>query len=126
MATTGIKVQGLRETVRSLERMGVDVQDLKAAFSAISREVASEATGIVRVASGAARNSIRIANTKNKAVVRAGSARVPYAGVLNYGWPARGIEGDEFLTGPANRDTARKAAQISANLRLLIRKYDLN
>lgn len=124
---TGIRVEGLRETVRALERFGVDVEDLKEAFGSIARDVAADAAALVPVDSGALQASIRPAKTKNKAIVRAGTGtRVPYAGAINYGWPARGIPATEFLTGPANADPAGKAKQIDANLEALIRKYGLN
>ena len=117
----GLRISGLRETVRKLERLGVDVQDLKEAFGKISREVASEAQGLVRVKTGALQRTIRPARTKNKAVVRAGNGTsVPYAGVINYSRP-----GDEFLTGPANRDTEGKARTIEQELQGLIVRYGL-
>lgn len=123
---SGVRVEGLRETVRRLEALGVDVGDLKDAFGAISRDVVTEAQGLVKVASGRLRGVIRTARTKNKAVVRAGTAGVPYAGVINYGWPARGIEGSDYLTGPANDDPAGKVAHLEANLEALIRRHNLN
>lgn len=121
MATSpAIRVTGLRETIRDLERFGVSTDDLKDAFGAISRDVAVEAGNRVRRASGALGNTIRPARTKNKAVVRAGSASVPYAGIINYVRP-----GDQFLTGPANEDQAAKVARIELELELLIRRYGL-
>lgn len=121
---TGTRVTGLRETIRNLERLGVSVQDLREAFGEISLDVAVEASGRVRVLTGAHRATIRPARTKNKAVVRAGNnTSAPAAGVLNYG--GRGIVGDEFLTGPANADPEGKARKIDQNLERLIVKYDL-
>jgi len=117
----GVRVTGLRETVRNLERLGVSVQDLKDAFGAISRDVVADARGRVRVLTGAHRDSIREARTKNKAVVRAGNTgNAPAAGVLNYARP-----GDGFLTVPANTDTEGKVRRIEANLEDLIRRYNL-
>lgn len=122
--TTGTRITGLRETVRNLERLGVEVEDLKAAFVAIADQVVDEASALVPVDTGALKGTIRPARTKNKAVVRAGTAgRVPYAGVINYG--GAGIAGTGFLTTPANRDPAGKAQQIEDSLEDLIRKYDL-
>lgn len=120
MASSAIRVDGLAAVVRDLERFGVSTDDLKDAFGAISEDVALEAGARVRVLSGALQATIRPARTKNKAVVRAGTAGVPYAGVVNYYKP-----GDEFLTGPANEDTAAKVARIERELEDLIRKYGL-
>lgn len=116
-----VRITGLRETVRNLERLGVSVQDLREAFLDISRDVVSEARGLVRVLTGRLRETIREAQTKNKAVVRAGTPTgVPYAGVVNYVRP-----GDQFLTRPANTDTEGKVRRIEANLEDLIRRYNL-
>lgn len=121
MASPAVRVEGLAQLVRDLERYGVSTDDLKDAFGAISKDVADEAGTRVRVFSGALKATIRPARTKNKAVVRAGSAGVPYAGVVNYARP-----GDEFLTGPANEDLPRKIARIEAELDQLVRHYGLS
>lgn len=122
---SGVYVEGLRETVRNLERFGVEVADLKEAFVEIADQVATEGRRIVPTDSGRLAASIKPAKTKNKAVVRSGSARVPYAGVINYGWPSRGIRAADFLTGPANRNPERYAEAINDNLRRLIDRYQL-
>lgn len=116
MAATGVRVTGLREVVRDLERLGVEVEDLKGAFLEISEDVAGEARARVRRRTGALAGSIRPARTKSKAVVRAGnSTSIAYARVQD----AR----TQFLTGPANEDPEGKARTIDRNLAALIRKY---
>lgn len=123
--SSGVQITGLREVVRDLQKLGVSVEDLKEAFGEISDQVVTEANRIVPTKSGRLAGSIRPARTKNKAVVRAGSAGIPYAGVINYGWPSRGIAPTEFLTGPANSRPDEYARQIDRNLQDLIRKYGL-
>ncbi len=121
MAGQNVHVTGLTQKVRALERLGVDTQDMREAFGRISQGVVREARARVRVSSGALSGTIRPANTKNKSVVRAGTAAVDYAAVQNYDPDL----GNEFLTIPANADTEEKARQIEAELRTIIRKYDL-
>lgn len=125
---TGAKITGLRETVRNLERLGVDVEDIRAAFTAIAADVAQEAGVLAPVGeTGALRGSIRPGRAKNKAIVRAGTAaRVPYAGVINYGWAARGIAATGFLTTPANRDLDKRVARIDTELGALLRRRNLD
>lgn len=121
----GVRITGLNEKVRDLQRLGVDTDDLKAVFGEISQEVAEAAGRIVPVVSGALLNTIRPARTKNKAVVRAGTATgVPYAGVINYG--RDGLSGTQFLSKPANDDPEGKARRIEQGLDDLIRKHDLD
>lgn len=125
MADSGVRVEGLRETVRSLERMGVEVSDLKAAFKKIGTVVANDAKNLTPVLTGRLAASIRPSNTKNKAVIRAGGARIPYAGVQEYGH-YNNIEPHNFMRGAvaANQKSAVKA--LDDELNRLIRKLDLN
>lgn len=120
MAAPAVRIDGLREVVRDLERLGVSADDLKDAFGKIAGDVVEESSRRVRVRTGALRATIRPARTKNKAVVRAGTARVPYAGVVNYARP-----GDQFLTGPANENPEQKARVIEESLERLITQYGL-
>lgn len=93
----GVRVEGLNQALRSLQEFGLDIDDLKTAFSAISQEGARVAAGFAPKRTGALAGSVRGNRAKSKAVVMAGRARVPYAGAINYGWPARGITGSHFM-----------------------------
>ena len=94
----GYSVEGLTAVVKALQAAGLDVQDLKGAFSRLAAEGARLAAGYAPRRSGALASSIRGNKAKSKAVVSAGNARrVPYAGPINYGWPSRGIRGREFM-----------------------------
>lgn len=103
----GIRVEGLRETIRSLNRLGVEDKDLKAAFKKIGSLVTTDAKTLVPHKTGRLASTIKPSNTKNKSVVRAGSARVPYAAVIHYGG-YNNIEAHPFLTTAVtmNRDDA--------------------
>lgn len=121
----GVHVEGLREFVRKLEKLGVEVQDLKAAFKKVGTLVAADAQALVPRRSGALAASIRPSNNKNKSVVRAGGARVPYAGVINYGWPGRGIPASLFLNNAANRNQGKAVLTIEQELDALVKRLDL-
>lgn len=121
-----IKITGLRETVRSLEKLGVEVADLKAVFNRVGNVVVNEAKTLVPVRSGALAGSIRANKAKNKAIVRAGSARVPYAGVIHYGWPGHNIEPQPFLTDALDSKEQAAVREMDDGLRGLIRKYGLD
>jgi len=96
--TVGFKVEGLPKVVRDLQSLGLEVDDLKDAFSEIAREGAQIAAGFAPHRSGALAGSIRGNKAKSKAVVTAGRGRaVPYAGAINYGWPRRGIAPQGFM-----------------------------
>lgn len=93
----GVQVEGLRKTVRALQELGVDAEDLKAVFSEIAREGSQVAAAHAPRRSGALSGTIRGNRAKSKSVVTAGRARVKYAGPINYGWPKRNIKGQRFL-----------------------------
>jgi hypothetical protein len=93
----GVRVEGLNRLVRDLQALGLEVEDLKEAFGEIAAEAAHWASSFAPRRSGNLAASVRGNRAKNKAVVSAGRARVPYAGAVNYGWPARGIAPSSFM-----------------------------
>lgn len=116
--SSGAYVQGLRETVKALESLGVEVDDLKGVFNPL----ATKAAGIIRantpVLSGRLSNSVKPNNAKNKAVVRAGAARVPYAYVVN--------KREEFMqSADAVLTPEVLVAEVQEGLDQLITRYGL-
>jgi hypothetical protein len=97
MGGGGVRVDGLREVVRGLEKLGLEVDDLKGAFAPIAEQGARIAAGFVRSKSGRLAGTLRGNRAKNKAVITAGRASVPYAGAQNYGWKRRNIDAQGFM-----------------------------
>lgn len=93
----GFRVEGLSQVVRDLKAMGIEVDDLKAAFSEIARRGAASASSHAPRRSGRLAADIRGNRAQSKAVVTAGRASIPYAGPINYGWRARNIEPSGFM-----------------------------
>lgn len=125
MATkAGVQVDGLRQVVRSLEKFGVQAADLKAAFKRIGTVVVNEAKSIAPSRSGRLANSIKPSNTKNKAVIRAGAAKVPYAGVIHYGG-YNNIRPNPFLSKAAADKEAESIQLMEQELGDIIRALDL-
>jgi hypothetical protein len=94
------EIKGLKQVIRSMERLGVSVSDMKGAFTKIGNRGVSTAKQIAPHRSGALAGTIRQSKAKNKVLLRAGyeSKRLPYAGVIHYGWPRRNIAPQPFLT----------------------------
>lgn len=93
----GFRVEGLSRVVRSLQALGLDVEDLKEAFAKIAAKGAQSATRHAPKRSGRLAGSVRGNRAKSKAVVTAGRASIPYAGPINYGWRARNIAPQPFM-----------------------------
>lgn len=116
---TGVRITGLKETLRALEKTGVDAQDLKNVMREISDIVARAATPRTPVKKGKLALSIRSGSAKTKATVYAGNGRkngVPYAGVIHYGWPARSITARPFLDEARALNIERAAALLAEEL----------
>ena len=92
-----IKATGVKELRRELRRMGDDLEDLKTLNLDVATMVAERAKDIVPRRTGNLADTIRPAGTKTAGRVRAGFKRVPYAGGIHFGHPARGIQPQPFL-----------------------------
>lgn len=119
-----VRVTGLSKTVRNLGRAGVGAQDLKQLMHDIGMLVVRAAKLPVR--SGRLNATLRAGKGKTKAVVRAGGARAPYAGVINYGWPAHNIAPAAVpLEATVAAERADILEAINDGVEDLLRKNDL-
>lgn len=110
-----VSVDGGRQLRASLKRAGVGVEDLKAAHKEVADDVARESRPNAPVLTGALVATTRGAGTQSAAIVRAGSARVPWAGPIHWGWPAHGIEARPWLAETAEeREPAWSATYLQA------------
>jgi hypothetical protein len=118
-----IRVQGLRTTVRALEKTGADAQDMRDLMHDIGNIVVHSANA--PVLSGRLESSIRAGKGKTKAVVRAGGARVPYAGVIHYGWPARNIAPQPFISAALASERGAVFERLQEGLEEIQRRNNL-
>lgn len=116
-------VTGLREVIRNLEKIGADVADMKEVFISIGDMVRADAAALAPKTTGRLAASIKPTKTKNKAAVRAGSARVPYAGAINYGWPRRHIGARNFLQRAIDADTQKALQMMDEGIGRIIAKH---
>lgn len=118
-----LRVSGLRATVRNLERAGADTQDMRQLIHAVGMVVVRAASAPVRT--GKLDGTIRAGRGKTKAVVRAGGARAPYAGVIHYGWPARGIAAQPFLVDALQAQRNNVLSTLDTGIEEILRKNNL-
>jgi HK97 gp10 family phage protein len=96
--TSGIKVKGLRSSIKALQAIGVDAKDIKSAGNEAGEIVAREARTLAPVRTGALRNTIRTSKALNRVSVSAGNnGRVPYANPIHWGWFKRNIKPQPFF-----------------------------
>lgn len=96
--TAIVKVDGLPRLRAALRRAGVEVTDLKAANAAAAAYVAAAAAPRAPRRTGRLAASVRGNRAVGRATISAGSAAVPYAGPIHWGWPARGIAAQPFIS----------------------------
>lgn len=125
MGGGGARVEGLREVVRGLEKLGLSVDDLKDAFAPIADEGARIAAGFVRSRSGKLAGTLRGNRAKSKAVITAGRASVPYAGAQNYGWQRRNITAQGFMQKADDQLESRSLALLERSVNNAIRRSGL-
>ncbi|MFM9573397.1 hypothetical protein ACKI1I_25415 [Streptomyces turgidiscabies] len=125
MAGVRVTIEGLGHVVESLEGFSVKASDLQNAFQRIAGTIDRSAHGLVPKLSGRLAASIKPSKAKSKATVRAGSARIPYAGVQNYG-NYHNIEAKHFMNKALEQNEARSVTEIERELDRLITHFQLN
>lgn len=103
MAYQGLKIEGARQLRRTLREAGSDLTDLKAANAQAASIVSSRAKSWAPTRTGRLQSSVRSSGTKTAGIVRAGNNRksksgVPYAAPIHWGWKARNIRANPFLS----------------------------
>lgn len=97
MPGPALEVHGLRELRRNLRQLGDDAADLKDANAETAQVVAAAAVARAPKRTGRLAQSVKGNRAVGRATVKAGAARVPYAGPIHWGWPARHITGQPFV-----------------------------
>jgi hypothetical protein len=96
-----MRVEGARTLRASLKAAGLSVQDLKDAHRQVADQVLAASRPVAPHRTGRLAASMRASGTQTAAIVRAGGARVPYAGPIHWGWPARHIKAQPWLADTA-------------------------
>jgi hypothetical protein len=98
-----VRIEGAKELRSKIRKMDDGLErtaakgDMKATHKEAADAVLDKALSLVPVRSGNLKSTLRSSATQMSGRVRAGFARVPYAGPIHFGWPARGIQANPFL-----------------------------
>lgn len=106
-SSAGIRVEGMGNLRRSLKRAGEDLEDLKGAHGEVASFVAAAAQPKAPHRSGRLAASVRSGATKTTALIRAGKTSVPYANAVHWGWAARHIKAQPFISQTAQATEPR-------------------
>ena len=98
MSQPTVEIEGLNKLLRALEKLDDEAkQSFKDVGGRVGKLVAEQGREEAPVRSGALQRTIRAVNTGRGAKVRAGTAKVPYAGPIHFGWRSRNITPNNFL-----------------------------
>lgn len=125
MGFVSVRVEGLAKLTRDLKAVGLEIDDLKDAFSTVAAQGARLAAKFAPNRTGTLAGDIRGNRAQSKAVITAGRASVPYAGPINYGWAARNITGAFFMQRASDAMEPVALVQLNQEIDKQIRKRGL-
>jgi hypothetical protein len=117
-----VQVTGAVEFRAAMKRMGADLSDLTKIHREAAKPVLETSRSIVPRVSGTLAGSLRISATKASAKVLSGSAAVPYAGPIHFGWPARNIRPQPFLYDALDQRADEVVEKYEAHIEALVEK----
>lgn len=111
---------------RSLLALRVLLGDLSSAWRQIGADVVTATVPFVPTKSGALVASLKAAGGRDGVDVSAGGGSVVYAGVQNFGWPARNIEASRFMDRAQSAAETEAPRELESEIQSLIRRVGLN
>lgn len=120
---TVVRVEGLSKLNRGLRKSGADVQRMNDLMHAIGLAVVQAAN--VPIKTGRLKSTLRAGKGRTKAVVRMGGARAPYAGVIEYGWQARGISSSMAVNNARDSRKAESQRMIREGVDKILKSNNL-
>lgn len=126
---SAIRIDGLNELRRDLRKVEAGLpKEVAAVFGRAAEKVAGKVRAALPRRSGRAAGSVKAARAQKGAIVRAGGAKVPYYGPLDFGGYPKGrpfVPEGRYLYPVAEDEGPRAAGQIEDELKALIRKAGL-
>jgi hypothetical protein len=121
-----VKLEGTRELQELLIKLGKDLESNSELNEELSSNLAQKASSIAPRLTGSLASSIVGNPSPQKAQIVAGSGAVPYAGVIEYGWPAKNIQAQPYLNKTVNSNMGYIIERYNQSIEDNIKKYNLN
>lgn len=122
----GVQVTGLAALQRDLRTLGVELNDLTDVMGDLAAQGARLAASFAPRRTGTLAAAIRGSHTSNAAVVTVDAKRVPYAGVINYGWRKHNIAPARFMQHAAKAMRPQVTKHLSRAITKLIEQKGLS
>ena len=121
-----IDIKGVDVLTAVLLKFSNDVKNLNGFGTEIGKLISNNASALAPKRSGALAASIGSVSTKDGVQIYAGSERVPYAGVIEYGWPAKGRSAKPYLMPAVQNNMQAIIKKYEDGISDRIKKYNLN
>ena len=126
MAEAGITISGVKEVIDTLNKLGRDIESNIELNKELSTNLSQKASAMAPKLTGALASSVVGNPSAEKAQILAGSAAVPYAGVIEYGWPDRNIDAQPYLNPAVNDNMGYIIEKYNDSIQKAIKQYNLN
>lgn len=126
MAEAGITITGVKQVTDTLNKLGKDLESNLELNKELSTTLSQKASAMAPRLTGALASSVQGNPSAEKAQILAGSAAVPYAGVIEYGWPAKNRQAQPYLNPAVNNNMGYIIEKYNDSIQKAIKKYDLN
>ena len=121
------EIEGLREVQKALKQLGdATKKEMKSTHLKAAEIVVGASKRFVPIKTGALAQSIRPAAVMSGGRVKVGSASVPYAGPIHFGWPARSIKPQPFVYDALDTRRGEVSRLYEKRMAVLMFKYGLS
>jgi len=121
-----VVVTGVKETINALNLFVKDMEANNSLNREIGSKVSQNASALAPKRTGALSRSVGFEASPLKATIYAGSAAVPYAGVIEYGWPQRNRQAKPYLNPAVKNNMGFILKKYEEEVQKSIQKYNLN
>ena len=99
-----VTIQGTKQVEALIKKLANDIESNITLNKELSSTLSQKASSMAPNLTGALASSVVGNPSAEKAQILAGSAAVPYAGVIEYGWPNRNIQAQPYLVPAVNNN----------------------
>lgn len=126
MPTLRFEIENVDQLRKALRKASENLEELKEANREAARIVTTEATGRAPRRTGTLAASGRPTGGAKRATITFGSARVPYARPIHWGWPARNIRPQPFAADALEATRPEWFREYEQNIRLILHREELD
>ena len=121
-----VVIKGLNEVKNIIEKFSNEIGNDLSLNKELSSTLSQKASAMAPRLTGALASTVVGNPSEKKAQILAGSAAVPYAGVIEYGWPEKNIQAQPYLRPAVHNNMGYIIAKYEDSIRTTIKKYNLD